>query len=55
MGRSDSVSKEEKALNTNLRENQSLWQEKVDGLEARLRSVEEEKARETQDLKEQLR
>jgi len=46
---------EEKALNTNLRENQSLWQEKVDDLETRLRNVEVEKARETQDLKEQLR
>jgi len=46
---------EERALNTNLRDNQSLWQKKVDDLEARLHKVEEEKARETQDLKEQLR
>ena len=46
---------EERALNTNLRENQSLWQRKVEDLEARLKRVEEEKARETLDLKEQLR
>jgi len=46
---------EEKTLNTNLRENQSLWQKKVEDLEARLKRVEEEKKRETQDLKEQLR
>ena len=42
-------------MNTNLRDNQSLWQKKVDDLETRLRKVEEEKAKETQDLKEQLR
>merc|ERR1719383_1373010 len=46
---------EEKALNSNLRENQSEWQKKVESLETRLRKVEEEKARETQDLREQLR
>jgi len=46
---------EEKTLNTNLRENQSLWQKKVEDLEARLKRVEEERERETQDLKEQLR
>jgi len=46
---------EERALNANLRDNQSLWQRKVDDLEARLKQTEEEKARETQDLREQLR
>merc|ERR1739838_351781 len=46
---------EEKALNTNLRDNQSLWQKKVEDLEARLRKVEEEKEKETTELQEQLR